>query len=670
MAVFFLIYVFATALSIPGAIILTLSAGFIFGNFIGLLLASFASSVGALLAFWGSRFLFQNYVESKFRSQLRTLNEGLKRQGAFYLFSLRLIPLFPFFLINILMGLTQMRAWTFYWVSQVGMLAGTFVYVNAGTRLADLESLSDIFSTELLLSFLALAALPWIGKLIIEGLTMKRIYKGFKKPKRFDYNLIVIGAGSGGLVSAYIAATLKARVALIEKNKMGGDCLNTGCVPSKALIKSAKVAQLIRTSSSYGLTSTLTEVDFKQVMARVRSVIKHIEPHDSIQRYERLGVECIQGEAQILTPWSVEVNGKILTSKSIILATGGKPLVPPLEGLDQVSYLTSENLWNLDKLPKRLVVLGGGPIGCEMAQAFARLGSRVYLVEKGTRLLSKEDERVSKRIEEQFSSEGIEVLLQHEAQSFKTANSTKILTCKNARGESTSLEFDEVLIALGRKPNSTGFGLEKLPLSLDKKGQIQHDDFMRTNIPNIFTCGDVAGPYQLTHMASHQAYYASVNALLGGATQWLPSFLQSPFRDDKTLVPWATFTDPEVATVGLTEKEALKQNLSFDLTTYEMNELDRAIADSETSGFMQVLTKKGSDKILGATIVSAHASDMITEFITAIKHSKGLNSILGTIHIYPTHSEANKALAGQWKQKRKPERLLILAKGFFKWCRS
>lgn len=666
---YFLIYVISTALSFPGAAVLTLAGGFLFGLGWGLLIVSFASTIGATLAFLASRFLLRDFVQNRFGDRLKSINEGVKKEGGFYLFTLRLLPIFPFFVVNLVMGLTPIRTWTYYWVSQVGMLPGTFVYVNAGTQLGQLENLSGILSPSLVLSFLALGLLPWIGKIIVEGVKRNRVYKSFKKPKRFDYNLIVIGAGSAGLVSSYIASTLKARVALIEKSKMGGDCLNTGCVPSKALIKSAKVMKEIRTAAKHGIEVAAPKLNFEKTMARVHAVIKKIEPHDSVERYTGLGVECLKGEAHLISPWEVRVNEKTYTARSLIIATGASPFVPPLEGMDQVRVLTSENLWSLKSLPARLVVLGGGPIGCEMAQAFQRLGSHVTLVERGERILPKEDPEVSDLMQKALTAEGLRILTGHEALRFHADSSNKRLICGAVEGE-VEVEFDEVLVAVGRKANTKGFGLEEVGVRISKNGTLEHNEFMQTNFPHILTCGDVAGPYQFTHTASHQAYYACVNALFGDILSWLPSSLRNKVKVDESVIPWATFTDPEIATVGLTETAAREKNISYEVSTYGLEGLDRAIADGEDYGFIKVLTAPGKDKILGATIVGSHASDMVTEFISAMKAGKGLNTILGTIHIYPTHSEGNKYLAGAWKRERKPENALKKMEGFFRWQRS
>ena len=657
---FFIIYVLATALSIPGAVALTLVAGALFGLTKGTLLVSFASTLGATFAFLTSRYLFRDYISKKFQKSLVSINKGIEKDGAFYLFTLRHIPAFPFFIVNLAMGMTKIGLVKYYLISQLGMLAGTIVYVNAGQKLGQINSPSEILTFNLLSAFVLLGTFPLITKKILDLILARRIYKNFKKPKTFDYNMVVIGAGSAGLVTAYISAAVKARVALIEKNKMGGDCLNTGCVPSKAIIKSAKIAYQMKNADKYGLESITPKIDFSKVMERVHGIIKQIEPHDSVERYTDLGVECIQGAAKILSPWEVEVNGRVLTTKSITIATGAGPLIPNLPGLEKILPLTSENLWRLKSLPKRLIVLGGGPIGCEMAQSFQRLGSQVTQIEMNERLMAVEDVEVSQFVEDKFRNEGINLLINHRAIEIHVLDGVKTLVTEHS-GQKFHNEFDEILIAVGRQANIKGFGAEELGLQIRANKTIEANEYLQTNYPNIYVCGDVTGPYQLTHTASHQAWFCSVNALFGKIKK---------FKVDYSVIPWATYTDPEVASVGLNELRARREGIEYELTTYGIDDLDRAIADSEDLGMVRVLTKPGTDQILGATIVGQHASDLLLEFITAMKHGIGLNKILGTIHIYPTMGEANKFLAGNWKKKQTSEIVFKFLKKFHQWGRS
>ncbi|MFT5604494.1 MAG: pyruvate/2-oxoglutarate dehydrogenase complex dihydrolipoamide dehydrogenase (E3) component [Paracoccaceae bacterium] len=659
---FFVLYVVVTALSIPGAAVMTLAGGAVFGLSVGLVLVSFASSLGATLAFLAARYLLREPVQKKFPDRLKTLNKGIEKDGAFYLFTLRLVPVFPFFLINLAMGLTPIKTWTFYWVSQLGMLAGTAVYVNAGTELALVESTAGLFSPSLIGAFVLLGLLPWIGRALVNRLQALRVYRGWKKPTKYDRNLIVIGAGAGGLVSSYIAATVKASVTLIERENMGGDCLHTGCVPSKALIKSAQVHSLANHAPDYGLKPLRPEADFSRVMTRIQAVVKKIEPHDSVERYSELGVDCRQGEAKLLSPWEVEIrkasgDTETLSAKSIIIATGARPLVPPFVGLDEVGYLTSDTLWQLERNPGRLLVLGGGPIGCELSQAFARLGATVTQVEMLPRILLREDMDVSAIMAEALRGDGVKLLLEHKAERFAREGEDKVLYA-SYHGEEVRLVFDELLIAIGRKANTAGLDLEKLGIETEPSGTLALNDFLQTRYPNIYACGDVAGPYQFTHTAAHQAWYAAVNALFGRFKK---------FRVDYSVIPWATFTSPEVARVGLNEQEANEQGIDCEITRYGIDDLDRAIADGSDHGFVKIITPTNSDKILGVTIVGAHAGDLLSEYVLAMKNGLGLRKILGTIHIYPTLAEANKYAAGEWGKAHAPHKVLAWVQRFHRW---
>ncbi|HHI93179.1 MAG TPA: pyridine nucleotide-disulfide oxidoreductase [Gammaproteobacteria bacterium] len=660
LAIYFAIYVAVTALSLPGATVMTLAGGAVFGLATGLLLISFASTIGATLAFVISRFVLRDTVQSRFRDKLKAINAGVEKEGDFYLFTLRLIPLFPFFVINLVMGLTPMKTWRFYLVSQIGMLPGTAVFVNAGSQLGALESASGILSPGLILSFALLGVFPLLAKKLVSFIKSRKILKQYPKPKSFDYNIVVIGGGSAGLVSAYIAAAVKAKVLLIEKHKMGGDCLNTGCVPSKALIRSAKMLHYAKRAEDFGFRKTTVEFEFSEIMERVQHVIKQIEPHDSVERYTKLGVEVIQSEAKIISPYEVEVEGKTVTAKNIVVATGARPAVPPIPGLEAVGYLTSDTVWHLREHPRRLVVLGGGPIGCELAQSFQRLGSNVTLIQRGAQLLPREDTEIAKMVETRFNEDGIDVRTGHAALRFEMSDGQRVLICKH-KGAEVRIEFDQLLLALGRKANVQGFGLEDLNVGIAAQGTIEADEFLRTNYPNIYVCGDVTGPYQFTHTAAHQAWYVAVNALFSPFKR---------FRVDYSVIPWATFTDPEVARVGLNELEAKEKNIAYEVSTYGIDDLDRAIADSEAHGLVKVLTMPGKDKILGVTIVGNHAGDLIAEFVMAMKHGLGLNKILSTIHIYPTMAESNKYVAGVWKRQHKPEALLRWVARFHTWRRG
>ena len=657
---FFLTYVAVAALSIPGAAILTLLSGAIFGLFLGLLIASFASTIGATLAFLASRYLLRTTVENKFSNKLQAINRNVEKEGAFYLFTMRLVPIFPFFLVNLVMGLTKIKTTVFYGVSQIGMLLGTAVFVNAGTQLANIESVGEILSPKLILSFALLGIFPIIAKKIVDFIKAKKVYENFDKPEKFDRDIVVLGAGSGGLVTAYIGAAVKSKVSLIEKHKMGGDCLNTGCVPSKALIKSGKIKYSIDHAEKYGVMNASGDVDFKIAMQRVHEVVAKIEPHDSPERYRDLGVDVIEGEGRIIDPWRVAVNGQTLTTRNIVVATGARPFVPPIPGIEDVDYLTSDNLWDIEELPEKLVVLGGGPIGCELTQAFKRLGSDVYQIEMASAIMGREDPEVAEMVKAQFEANGIHVMVNTKAVGFKKVNGRDVMIAE--QGDATvEIDFDKIIVAVGRKARVTGFGLEELNIGLNKNGTIEHNEFLQTDIPNIYAVGDVAGPYQFTHVAAHQAWFAAVNSLFGHLKK---------FRADYRVIPWATFTDPEVARVGLNETDAKEEGTAYEVTKYGIDDLDRAIADGTDSGFIKVLTVPGKDKILGVTIVGEHAGDLIAEYVLAMKHGLGLNKILGTIHIYPTLAEANKYVAGEWKRAHQPETVLKWLKKFHAWRRG
>ncbi len=666
-SVFFAIYVAVTALSLPGAAILTLAAGALFGLWLGLLLVSFASTLGATLAFLSARFVFRDTVKKRFGEKLRKIDEGVEKQGAFYLFTLRLVPVFPFFLINLLMGLTSLKTRTFYWVSQLGMLAGTLVYVNAGTQLAQLDSLSGIVSPDLILSFVLLGIFPWIAKAIVAIVNRRRVYKGYAKPASFDRNLVVIGAGAGGLVTSYIGAAVKAKVTLVEASEMGGDCLNYGCVPSKALIKSAKVASQSANASRYGLTDTPVAISFKHVINRVHEVIAAIAPNDSVERYTDLGVDVVKGYAKIIDPWRVEITGddgqvQTLTTRSIVVTTGARPFVPPLKGIEQSGYVTSDTMWNAfsqrDHAPTRLVVLGGGPIGCELAQAFARLGSQVTIVEQAGQIMGREDAEVARFVTDTLREAGVTVLTGHKAEEFTQVAGGRQLLVSHNKAHKT-IDYDEVIVAVGRRARLEGFGLKELGINFDRT--IDADEFLQTRFPNIYAAGDVVGPYQFTHVAAHQAWYAAVNALFGTFKK---------FKVDYRVIPWTTFVDPEVARVGLNETEAKDKNIEVEVTRYEFAELDRAVTESARQGFIKVLTPPGKDTILGVTIVSEHAGDLLAEFVLAMKHNLGLNKILGTIHAYPTWAEGAKYAAGNWKKANSPESLLNWVEKYHTWRRK
>jgi pyruvate/2-oxoglutarate dehydrogenase complex dihydrolipoamide dehydrogenase (E3) component/uncharacterized membrane protein YdjX (TVP38/TMEM64 family) len=662
-AVYFLVYVAVTALSLPGALVMTLVGGALFGLLWGSVIISFASSIGATLAFLASRFLFRDWVQDRFGARLAPINRGMAREGALYLFGLRLVPIFPFFVINLVMGLTSIRTFTFYWVSQVGMIPATLVFVNAGTQIAAIESASGILSPPMLLSLALLGVFPLLARRFLAWLEARRLLAPWPRPRCFDRNLVVIGAGSAGLVTAYIAAAVKAKVTLVEKHRMGGDCLNTGCVPSKTLLRTARFLAEARRSRELGIRETRVDFDFADVMERVSRVVKTIEPHDSVERYRGLGVDTLIGAARITSPYEVAVETaegtRSLTTRAIVIASGARPLVPPIPGIEEVGYRTSDDIWDLRALPRRLLVLGGGPIGCELAQAFARFGARVTLVEMAPCLLPREDPAASSLLSERFRAEGIDLRTGHRAERFALESGERALYAAGPDGEAR-LPFDLLLCALGRVPNTQGFGLEELGIPLTSARTVETNAYLQTLYPNIYACGDVAGPYQFTHTASHQAWYAAVNALFGRIRR---------FRVDYSVIPWTIFTDPEIARVGVSEEEARERGMSYEVCRYDLSGLDRAIADGEARGIVKILTAPGRDRILGATIVGSHAGELIAELVLAMKHGIGLNKLLGTIHVYPTWAEANRHVAGAWKRAHAPLRLLAWLERYHGWNR-
>ncbi len=592
-------------------------------------------------------------MQRRFPRALAAINRGVARDGAYYLFTLRLVPLFPFFVINLAMALTPMPTWRFYWVSQLGMLAGTAVYVNAGTQLAQIREPGDVLSPALIGSFVLLGLFPWLARGVLTLLRRRRALAGFPRPRQFDNNLLVIGAGSAGLVAAYVAATVRARVTLVEAQRMGGDCLNTGCVPSKTLIHSARMRHHLRRAEAFGLRDVDGEVDFAAVMRRVRAVIATIEPHDSVQRYTSLGVNCVAGRARLVSPWEVEIQGETgtsqrLTARHIVIATGARPAVPDIPGLATAGYVTSDSVWQLEALPQRLVVLGGGPVGCELAQAFARLGSAVTLIVR-SRLLPREDEEVARELAACFESEGIRVLQYARVEDAAAVDGDKRLQVRMNQSDVITVSGDQLLVAVGRQANTEGLGLEAVNVACNADGTVAVDDCLQSSCPTVFACGDVAGPYQYTHAAAHQAGYAAVNALFG---------MLKRFRVDYAALPHATYCDPEVARVGLNETEARAQQVDYEVTRYALDDLDRAIVDGETRGFVKILTQPGRDRILGVTIVGHAASELLAEYTLAMNNNLGLNKVFNTIHSYPTFGEANRFAAGNWKQAHRPERIL------------
>jgi pyruvate/2-oxoglutarate dehydrogenase complex dihydrolipoamide dehydrogenase (E3) component/uncharacterized membrane protein YdjX (TVP38/TMEM64 family) len=648
------VYIAATSLSLPGATALTLIGGNLFGLWAGTLLVSFASVIGATTGMIVARYFLRDAIERHFPDVVAKVNRGIAADSTRYLFALRLVPVIPFFLVNLAMGLTRMPVCTFAWVSQLGMLPGTVAYVNAGRQLASIESAGDILSSRILLAFAALAALPFAAKAANAWWSGRNSLRAWQRPLRFEYNLIVIGAGSAGLVTAYVAAAARARVALIEEGKMGGDCLNTGCVPSKALIRSAKLAKEGMHPERLGLNGRLVP-DFAAIMGRIEKVIARVAPHDSAERYRGLGVDVIKGHARVADPWTVEVEGRRLTGRRVVLATGAEPAIPPIPGLADVEPLTSETLWSLTDRPGRLLVLGGGAIGCELAQSFARLGTETTIVEALPRLIAREDEDSSEMMHAALASDGVTVVTGVAVSAFSHDGQSRLAHL----ADGTVVAFDRVLVAVGRRPRTHGYGLEQLGLLED--GRLVVDDRLKTRVPTIYAAGDVIGRLQFTHAAGQYAWFAAMNALFGDFKSW---------KADTKVFPSVIYTDPEIARVGLSETEARERGVAYEITRYDLAELDRAIADNANEGFVKVLTVPGKDRILGATIVGARAGDMLGEFTLAMRHGLGLNAILRTIHPYPGWTEAARAAAGEWRRAHPPAWALAFSARTLQWLRG
>ncbi|OCX65821.1 hypothetical protein BFP70_06680 [Thioclava sp. SK-1] len=654
---FFAIYVAVTALSLPFATWLTVIGGALFGLWGGLALVSFASTIGATAAFLVSRYLMGDWVRARYGEKLAQYHQKLETEGPFVLFSLRLIPVVPFFVVNLIFGLVPMPAWRFYAISQIAMLPATAVFVFAGTQLAQISSLSDIVQPGMLAAFVALGVLPWAARAVVAVIRRRKALSGYTKPKVFDRNLIVIGAGAGGLVASYVAAAAQAKVTLIEAGPMGGDCLNTGCVPSKALISSARATADATRAARLGVHAAPC-VDFPAVTARLRDVIDQIAPNDSVERYSGLGVEVIQGYGQIIDPWTVEVHGARLTTRSIIVATGAAPVIPPISGINLVAPMTSETFWPWliaqDQPPQNLLILGGGPIGCELAQALARLGAGVTVIEAAPRLIAREEPEASQALQKALLADGVTVKTGAKAAQFgKDEDGTGWVALEDG----TKLRFDALLVAAGRAPRLTGFGLEALGLIRDGSSLVNSQ--LQSAMPHILFAGDVSGGAQLTNAAGHQGWIAAANAL--ARPFWR-------FRADAAPIPAAVFTAPEIARVGLTQAQANKG--SYDVTTLPLGEIDRAVTEGEAEGLVKILTQKGRDKILGVTVVGPHAAEILPEFTLAMRHGLGLGKILSTPHIYPSWSEGAKNAAGRWRQAQTSPRLLALAARFMAWRRG
>lgn len=641
--IYFFLYVGLVALSFPGATVLSLAGGYIFGFIKGLLIINWASTIGASIAFLIARFFFKDYLQRKFHYTFQKINQGMDREGNQYLLTLRLIPVFPFFLINILMGLTNISLLRFFIVSLIGMLPGTAVYVWAGTSLQNINSVSDIFTAKLITIFFLVGLIPILQSRILIYLKQKKHYSQFKTPKNYDYNLIVIGGGAAGLVNAYIATNLKAKVLLVEEDKMGGECLNYGCVPSKALISLSK-------------TKKYSKANFYDLKNEIAKIIESIAPHDSVDRYKEMGVECVKGKASLISPFEVQINGTKYTGRKIIIATGAKPIYPNIKGLDVNKVFDYESIWKIENLPEKLVIIGGGAIGCELALAFSNLGTKVTIIEQNE-VLGTEDRDVASLVMKGLIGNNIDIC---EKSDLLTINHDKCSITFRNKNEVSEVPFDVLLIACGKIGNTDSISTT-LNLDLDSKKFILVNEYLETlKYRNIYACGDVNGLKQLTNAAAHQAWYTSVNALFGN---W------KKFSIEHDYIPHAVFVEPEIARVGVNELEALRNNLEYDLYHFDSSDLDRNLIERKKLGIIKVLTIKNTDQILGVTIVGEAASEIIAEYVLAMKYKLGLNKVLATSHIYPSFSEQNKYVAGVWKKRSVPGVILKVLKKYHQLVR-
>ncbi|MEI7785895.1 MAG: FAD-dependent oxidoreductase [Betaproteobacteria bacterium] len=662
-AAFATVYVGVTGMSLPGATVLTLAGGALFGFVEGAVLVLLAATLGATLAMVVARYLLRDLARHYAGRWHAALERGMARDGNFYLLALRLLPVFPFFAINLAMGLTQMRAGPFAAISLVGMVPATLVYVHAGGALSRLRSASDVWSADLLLALAALAALPLLLRWALPRWRARRALARWwaQRPQRFDRNLVVIGAGAGGLVTAYMASALRAKVSVIEAERPGGDCLYRGCVPSKTLIHAARQMHQARQAGQFGVQVGEPALDGPALMRRLQQVISQIEPHDSAERYTALGVEVLKARARILNPWTVELQDgqgtRQLSTRAIVVATGSTPVLPQWPGLEQVDAVTSDTLWDrlaaLQQIPRRILVVGGGAIGCELSQALARLGAQLTLVEQGPQLLAQEDTDVGEAALQALQAAGVEVLLQARVQRCGRDEQRHALV-HSAAGE-RRIEFDLLLLALGRRPRWQGLGLEALGLK-----EFVVDEYLETPIPGIFAAGDVTGQGQLTHAAGHQGWHAAVHAVQG--------FYR--MRADRALMPQTLFLDPQIARVGLNEKQAQAQGLAYDLTRLDLAELDRAIIEGSRSGFIKLLTAAGSDRLLGVCIVGEQAGELLAEFTLAMNNGLGLKRVLASVHPYPTFSQANQLAAGAHRRTHQPRWALPWLKRYHAWRRG
>jgi pyruvate/2-oxoglutarate dehydrogenase complex dihydrolipoamide dehydrogenase (E3) component/uncharacterized membrane protein YdjX (TVP38/TMEM64 family) len=694
--VFTFIYIIAVVAALPGSA-LSIAAGALFGSVLGVILVSIGATVGASLAFLISRYFAResmvNWLGKNERFQ--RLDRLTEEQGAAIVALTRLVPLFPFNLLNYGFGLTRVPFWTYVFWSWLCMLPGIILYVVGADAVAKVLAQGKI-PWYLVGAFLAVLIFLVIVVRYAKGRlgTSDKAAPAGKASNPADlpatpevspldeynqelvanvrpgdwinpepaavYNLVVIGAGTAGLVTAAGAAGLGAKVALVERHLMGGDCLNYGCVPSKAVIRSSRLCAELSRAGTLGIqTPAGVEVDFAAVMARMRRLRAGISEHDSARRFRDLGVDVFLGQARFTGRDSIEVGGKTLRFKKAVIATGGRAVHPNIPGLSEAGFLTNETVFSLTERPGRLLVMGGGPIGCEFAQAMQRLGCQVTLLHKYDRLMNREDPDAAKIVQKIFLKEGITLIYNAKPLRVDRGGTGKVVQYEHD-GQAGVIEVDEILIGAGRAPNVEGLNLEAAGVAYEGgKGRgVVVNDKLQTANPNIYAAGDVCLPYQFTHLADASARIVIQNALFFGSKKL-----------SALTIPWCTYTDPEVAHVGLSEQEAQKKKIAYQIFMKPLKEVDRAILDGEEEGFVKILVKAGSDKILGATIVASHAGEMISEVTCAMAGNVGLGALAGVIHPYPTQAEAIRATGDLYNRTRLTPFVKNLFTRFLAWRR-
>ncbi len=673
-------YAVLTVAMIPGSA-LTIGSGLIFGFWKGFAVVTVGANLGALGAFLLARTLFRERAEALARGQktFRAVDSAIAREGFRIVLLLRLSPVFPFTVLNVLLGVTGISAASYVLANLIGMLPGTLMFVYLGTlgeAAAGTQSLGQtvlrivglaatvvvtVVITRIARRALKAASLdgganPGVapeaapvgaGAKTIPGDAYDQALLASVKPTAHvnpipqdRYNLVVIGAGTAGLVTAAGGAGLGAKVALIEKHMFGGDCLNVGCVPSKGIIRAGRAAAAVREAGAFGIRlAGEPRIDFAATMERMRRLRAGIAPHDSVKRFSELGIDVYLGEGRFTGPDEIEVGGNKLRFQAAVIATGARATFPRIPGIEEVEPLTNENVFTLTELPRSLILLGAGAIGCEMAQTFRRLGSEVTIVIRGNRIMTREDPDAALIVQRKFEQEGIRVLTGSAIKRAEKRGGKKVIVIERD-GSEESVEADQILIGMGRAPNVEGLGLSAAGIAYGTEG-VTVDANMRTTNPRVFAAGDICSRLKFTHAADAQARIVLRNALFFGRA-----------RATDLVIPWCTYTDPEIAHVGCYEKEARDRGLAVTTFTVPLEDVDRAILDGETEGFGRIHLKSGTDRILGATVVASHAGDMIGELTMAIQNGLGAGKLASVIHPYPTQGEVVRKLGDAYMRTK------------------